>query len=89
MIIGHSSKSETKEISIHSIRNKGYYIDTPGFNDSDEGKDDNETVLSIFRKMLEAEIRNITTILWFVVPDDRAKASYKRQARFIESLARR
>ncbi|CAG8542457.1 6437_t:CDS:2 [Ambispora gerdemannii] len=32
-------------------------------------------------------IRNVTTILWFVVTDTKATASLKRQARFIESLA--
>jgi len=51
--IGGSSKSETSEVTIHPIRNGGFYIDTPGFNDSDENKGDDETVVSIFRKMLE------------------------------------
>ncbi|GBB97380.1 hypothetical protein RclHR1_02980019 [Rhizophagus clarus] len=84
--IGHSSKSETDSITIYAIKG-GFYIDTPGFDDSDEYKNDDETVRSIFRKMMEAKIQDITTILWFVVPDSRAKGSYKRQARFIESLA--
>ncbi|CAB4489888.1 unnamed protein product [Rhizophagus irregularis] len=85
--IGHSSKSETDTITIYGIKG-GFYIDTPGFDDSDEYKNDDETVRSIFRKMMEAKIQDITTILWFVVPDARAKGSYKRQARFIESLAK-
>ncbi|CAG8625654.1 9628_t:CDS:2 [Ambispora leptoticha] len=67
---------------------QSFHIDTPGFDDSDEDKSDEETVFSIFLKMLEAKIQNITTILWFVVPDVRTKTSYKLQARFIESLAK-
>ncbi|CAG8613035.1 9248_t:CDS:1 [Diversispora eburnea] len=37
--------------------------------------------------MLELTVHNITTVLWFVGSDIRVKASYERQARFIESLA--
>ncbi|CAI2165842.1 18523_t:CDS:2 [Funneliformis geosporum] len=86
--IGHSTKSETDTITVHNIKDGGFYIDTPGFDDSDEHKDDEDTKRSIFFKMMESGIENITTILWFVTPDDRAKASYKRQAKFIESLAK-
>ena len=53
MIIGHLSETETSEFTIHHIVLKkvsGFYIDTPEFNDSNEDKNDNETVLSIFRK---------------------------------------
>jgi hypothetical protein len=85
--IGHTSKSETDTITIYDIEG-GFYIDTPGLDDSDENKDDDETVRSIYLKMVEKGIQNLTTILWFVMPDARAKGSYKRQARFIESLAR-
>ncbi|RHZ61907.1 hypothetical protein Glove_345g57 [Diversispora epigaea] len=86
--IGHSSESETDTITIHPIEKGGFYVDTPGLDDSHEEKDDDGTKRSIFLKMLELNIRNITTVLWFVEPDIRAKASYKRQARFIESLAK-
>ncbi|CAG8545747.1 4387_t:CDS:2 [Funneliformis mosseae] len=86
--IGHSTKSETDTISIHNTKDGDFYIDTPGFDDSNEHKDDEQTKRSIFFKMMEAGIENITTILWFVAPDDRAKASYKRQAKFIESLGK-
>ena len=48
---------------------------------------DDDTVHKIYLKMLRMNIQNITTILWFVV-DVRVKASYKRQARFIEKLAK-
>src|SRR5437773_604087 len=34
--ISHSSKSETKEIMIHPIKKGDFYIDTSGFNDSEE-----------------------------------------------------
>ncbi|RIA97790.1 hypothetical protein C1645_813666 [Glomus cerebriforme] len=87
VIIGHSSKSQTDTITIHKIKNGGFYIDTPGFDDSDEDKGDDDTVRSIFRKMFKEKIQKLTTILWFVTPDVRAKGSYKRQAKFIESLA--
>ncbi|GBB97378.1 hypothetical protein RclHR1_02980017 [Rhizophagus clarus] len=85
--IGNSSKSETDTITVYDI-NGGFYIDTPGFDDSDEDKDDEGTVRSIYLKMVEKEIRDLTTVLWFVTPDTKAKGSYKRQARFIESLAK-
>lgn len=85
--IGHSTKSETQTITVYGIKG-GFYIDTPGFDDSDEDKGDDETVRSIYLKMVEKGIQNLTTILWFVMPDTRAKGSYKRQARFIESLAK-
>ncbi|CAG8436321.1 3040_t:CDS:2 [Diversispora eburnea] len=84
--IGHTSKSETHTITIYPI-NGGFYIDTPGFDDSDEKKSDDDNKRSIFLNMLELNIQNITTVLWFVESDIRAKASYERQARFIESLA--
>ncbi|CAI2167283.1 18524_t:CDS:2 [Funneliformis geosporum] len=86
--IGHSTKSETDTITVHNIKDGGFYIDTPGFDDSDEHKDDEDIKRSMFFKMMDAGIENITTVLWFVTPDDRAKASYKRQAKFIESLAK-
>jgi hypothetical protein len=80
--------SETERITIHSIEKGGFYIDTPGFDDSDEDKSDDETIHEIYLEMLKANIRNLTTILWFVMSDVRAKSSYKRQARFIESLSK-
>ncbi|CAB4415871.1 unnamed protein product [Rhizophagus irregularis] len=85
--IGHTTKSETQTITVYDIKG-GFYIDTPGLDDSDEDKNDDETVRLIYLKMVEKGIRNLTTILWFVMPDARAKGSYKRQARFIESLAK-
>ncbi|CAG8636911.1 14209_t:CDS:2, partial [Ambispora leptoticha] len=65
--IGHSTKSETDKITIHNIKG-GFYIDTPGFDDSDEDKNDEETVFSISLKILETKIQNITTILWSWYP---------------------
>ncbi|POG80572.1 hypothetical protein GLOIN_2v1513485, partial [Rhizophagus irregularis DAOM 181602=DAOM 197198] len=85
--VGDTSISETDEITIYNIKG-GFYIDTPGFNDTDEEKKDEKTVHLIFLKMMESNIQNITTILWFVTPDIRARGSYKRQAQFIESLAK-
>ncbi|CAG8630686.1 11179_t:CDS:2 [Ambispora gerdemannii] len=85
--IGNDTKSKTEKVTFHNIGNGSFYVDTPGFDDSNEDKGDDETVHSIFRTMVNKKIRNITTILWFVMTDVRATASFKRQARFIESLA--
>ncbi|RHZ75619.1 hypothetical protein Glove_212g115 [Diversispora epigaea] len=85
--VGDSSESETRKITIHNI-DGGFYIDTPGFDDSDDDKGDEETVRLIFFAMYKAGINEITTILWFVSPDVRAKGSYKRQAKFIELVAK-
>ncbi|CAG8520976.1 5308_t:CDS:2 [Ambispora gerdemannii] len=85
--VGNGTKSKTEKVTFHDIGNSSFYVDTPGFDDSDEDKDDAETVRLIFRTMVDKKIRNITTILWFVVADVRATTSFKREARFIESLA--
>ncbi|CAG8528746.1 12554_t:CDS:2, partial [Ambispora leptoticha] len=39
--IGHLTKSKSDTITIHNIKG-GFYIDTPGFDDSDEDKNDEE-----------------------------------------------
>ncbi|RIA86183.1 hypothetical protein C1645_741031 [Glomus cerebriforme] len=62
--IGHSTESETDTVTIHNIKGPGgFYIDTPGFDDSDESKVDDEVKRSISCKMLETNVQNITTIL--------------------------
>ncbi|CAG8770431.1 14982_t:CDS:2, partial [Cetraspora pellucida] len=57
------------------------------FDDSDEAKGDDETARNILREMVNFGISELVTVLWFTTPDVRAAGSYKRQARFIESLA--
>ncbi|CAG8594688.1 7996_t:CDS:2 [Paraglomus brasilianum] len=86
--VGHSTKSETDEVTFYDIGNGSFYVDTPGFNDSNEEKTDDETVRSILREMQDRKISNITTILWFVTNECRETASLKQQAKFIEALAR-
>ncbi|CAG8503900.1 12209_t:CDS:2 [Dentiscutata erythropus] len=86
--VENSSRSGTKEVTIYDIEDGNFYVDTPGFDDSDESKNDDETTRLIFRALLDKGIDHITTILWFVMTDIRATASFKREARFIESLAR-
>ncbi|CAG8506252.1 7558_t:CDS:2 [Funneliformis mosseae] len=86
--IGRSTNSEINEVTIYNIKDGGFYIDTPGLDASHENTNDEKIKRSIFFKMMEEGIENITTILWFVAPDDRAKASYKRQAKFIETLTK-
>ncbi|RIB15034.1 hypothetical protein C2G38_2039681 [Gigaspora rosea] len=85
--IGNSAHSVTKEVTIYDIENGNFYVDTPGFDDSDEKKSDDETARLIFRALLDKGIYHITTILWFVTTDIRATASFKRESRLIESLA--
>ncbi|CAG8749407.1 1580_t:CDS:2, partial [Racocetra fulgida] len=76
--VGHSTNSETEEVTVHDIGNETFYIDTSGFDDSDENKNDEENKRLIFQKMLDSGISKITTILWFVTSD----------AKFIELLAK-
>ncbi|CAG8528478.1 7671_t:CDS:2 [Ambispora leptoticha] len=85
--VGSTSNSETNQVSIHPCGNDRFYIDTPGFDDSDENVDDANTARAVLKSMADQQIHKLNTILWFVTPDLRATQSYKRQARFIESLA--
>ncbi|CAG8542778.1 6235_t:CDS:2 [Diversispora eburnea] len=85
--VSDSTKSVTNEVAVHDCGNNCRYVDTPGFDDSNEGKDDAETARVILRTMQNKGITNLTTILWFVVPDIRALGSFHRQARFIDTLA--
>ncbi|RHZ64623.1 hypothetical protein Glove_321g39 [Diversispora epigaea] len=85
--VGHSTTSETDDVTVNDCGNGRFYVDTPGFDDSDENKGDTETTRVILRTMVDENIKKLITILWFVVPDNRATASLHRQARFIESLA--
>ncbi|CAG8551347.1 13626_t:CDS:2 [Racocetra fulgida] len=41
--IGHLAKSETDKVTVHDIGNRSFYVDTPGFDDSDEDMSDSET----------------------------------------------
>ncbi|CAG8657817.1 9932_t:CDS:2, partial [Paraglomus brasilianum] len=84
--VGHTSESETQSVTVYKIKD-GIYIDTPGFDDSDVNKHDDETARSIIHVMVEAKVPQITTILWFVTPQTRALGSLQRQARFIETIA--
>ncbi|RHZ58307.1 hypothetical protein Glove_374g42 [Diversispora epigaea] len=84
---GSSTKSVTEKVAVHDCGNNCKYVDTPGFDDSNEGKADSETARVILRTMQNEGITNLTTILWFVVPDIRALGSFHRQARFIDTLA--
>ncbi|CAG8594710.1 7997_t:CDS:2, partial [Paraglomus brasilianum] len=87
--VGHSTESETDKVTFYDIGNGSFYVDTPGFNDSDEEKSDDETVRLILREMQDRKISKITTILWFVRTDGcRATTSLKSQARTIEAFAR-
>ncbi|CAG8688456.1 14709_t:CDS:2 [Cetraspora pellucida] len=86
-IASSSSISVTSKVEVHESDNY-VYIDTPGFDDSDEHVIDEDTEKHILHTMRKHGIINLTTILWFVINDYRATQSYKRQARFIESLAR-
>ncbi|CAG8789672.1 9012_t:CDS:2 [Cetraspora pellucida] len=85
--VGNSAQSVTTEVTVYDIGDDNVYVDTPGFDDSNESNDD-EIARLIFRALLNKEIHKITTILWFVSTDIRATASFKREANFIELLAR-
>ncbi|CAG8745850.1 9277_t:CDS:2, partial [Dentiscutata erythropus] len=84
--VGHSTNSKTKGTIVHDCGNGRSYVDTRGFDDSDEKKDDAEIAREILRKIVDNHIKKLTTILWFVLPDNRATHSLKLQAGFIESL---
>ncbi|CAG8537100.1 1109_t:CDS:2 [Dentiscutata heterogama] len=86
--VGNSSSSQTTKVTVYDIGDSNFYVDTPGFDDSDETKSDYDTARLIFRTLLDKEVHNITTILWFVSTGIKATASFKREAKFIESLAR-
>ncbi|CAG8632312.1 18425_t:CDS:2 [Dentiscutata erythropus] len=87
-IVGNSSSSQTTKVTVYDIGDSNFYVDTPGFDDSDEAKSDDDIARLIFRTLLDEEIYSITTILWFVATGIKATASFKREARFIESLAK-
>ncbi|CAG8499668.1 42616_t:CDS:2 [Gigaspora margarita] len=86
--VGNLSTSQTSKVTIYDIGNDNFYVDTPGFDDSDETKCDDDIARLIFRALSDKKIYSITTILWFVSTGIRATTSFKREARFIESLAR-
>ncbi|CAG8432764.1 497_t:CDS:2 [Diversispora eburnea] len=48
--VGHSSKSETDEVTAHDCGNGCFYVDTPGFDDTNED--------------VEKNITKLTTIMW-------------------------
>ncbi|CAG8743331.1 15601_t:CDS:2, partial [Racocetra persica] len=59
--VENSSSSQTTKVTVYNIGNGNFYVNTPGFDNSDENKNDDETAPT---------------------------ASFKREAKFIESLAR-
>ncbi|CAG8488976.1 9661_t:CDS:2 [Racocetra fulgida] len=85
--VGNSAHSVTTDVTVYDLGNDNFYVDTPGFDDSNENNSYDETARLIFRALLEKNVSKITTILWFVTTGIRATASFKREAKFIESLA--
>ncbi|RUP44008.1 hypothetical protein BC936DRAFT_150080 [Jimgerdemannia flammicorona] len=88
--VGHGPSSMTNKVKVHRcVDNRFVYIDTPGFNDSNPDKADQDTARSILITMRDAQprIEWVHTILWFVDTTDRAKATFQRQAGLIRDLA--
>ncbi|CAG8756765.1 5425_t:CDS:2, partial [Racocetra fulgida] len=77
---GNQAESLTQETTIYDCENRYIYIDTPGFDDSDEAKGDDETARNILREMVNFGISELATVLWFTTPDVRAAGSYKHDA---------
>ncbi|CAG8532768.1 8240_t:CDS:2 [Diversispora eburnea] len=50
-IVGHKTTSKTDEVAVHDCGNGRFYVDTFGFDDSDEKKSDAETARKILRSM--------------------------------------
>ncbi|RHZ79038.1 hypothetical protein Glove_152g95 [Diversispora epigaea] len=83
--VGNDENSMTKEVKIY--KNEKYkYIDTPGFDDS-ENVDDEETINGIVSMMHKEKITELNILLWFVSESDKATNSLQKQAKFIEELA--
>lgn len=85
--VGEGVEAKTLRSEYH-VAGEWRYIDTPGFEDTDLSRTNEQHQQDIIKVLTSNQQSYLTTVLWFCNPDERKSAVLQRQANFINDIGK-